>query len=486
MASEKQPNNIELTNSGDRSPEAVSSSDIYIDPVAEKKLLFKLDLVLTPLIGLLYLVSFLDRSNIGNAKIQGMPEDLKLVGSQFNVATSIFYITYCLFETPMALLLKIIRPSRMIPCAVIAWSLCTIFTCFVQNYAGLVAVRLIMGACEAGLFPSLNLYLTMVYKREEQSKRLSYLFTAAAVSGAFGGLIAYGISHMDGVGGYAGWRWLYILEGVFSILVAILVYFTLPDDPKLAWFLNEEERALVRTRQEITARYRGSEEFDWAETRKAARDPKVWLSALIQFCADISLYGFSTFLPAIIRAMGYSSVHAQLLTVPVYLFGSFTFIVVAIIADRTKKRFGILLVMSIVMIIGYILFLSVTKVGVLYFATFLIAAGVYIGPGLNLGWLNINVAGHYKRATAVGIQQSLGNLGGVVAGQIYYQAPRYWVGYGTSVGAMFIAVIGYVIMYIHLKRLNAERDRVEQTPGADASKFAGKTGDEELEYRYQF
>ena len=144
----------------------------------------------------------------GNVKVAGMPEDIGASADQFSTAVSIFYATYVAFETPAALLLKKLTPRFMLTTLCVIWSLTTLFTGFVTSIAGLYVSRLILGACEAGLFPSLNLYLTMVYRREEQAKRVSYLFMCTALSGAFGGLLAYGLLQMDGVAGKAGWRYI--------------------------------------------------------------------------------------------------------------------------------------------------------------------------------------------------------------------------------------------------------------------------------------
>lgn len=138
-----------------------------------------------------------------------MPEDINASESQFSTAVSIFYVTYVLFEAPWAVLMKKLTPRNILTCLCIVWSLTTIFTGFIESVGSLYATRLILGACEAGLFPCLNLYLTMVYRREEQAKRVSYLMSCAAISGAVGGLLAYGLLHMDGIGGKAGWRYFF-------------------------------------------------------------------------------------------------------------------------------------------------------------------------------------------------------------------------------------------------------------------------------------
>lgn len=248
-----------------------------IDPAEESKLLAKLDLFFVPVIMAVYLSCFLDRSNIGNVKVAGMPEDINATTEEISTAVSIFYATYVLVEAPWAIALKKITPRLLMTGLCVVWSLTTIFSGFITNIGGLYAARLVLGACEGGLFPGLNLYLTMVYKRAEQARRVSYLFVCTALSGAFGGLLAYLILKMDGVGGYAGWRWVYIIEGLFSMVVAVMVWFGLPNDPSNAYFLNEREKELMRIRADQRAQYMGSEEFSWEEVLITLRDPKLWL-----------------------------------------------------------------------------------------------------------------------------------------------------------------------------------------------------------------
>lgn len=136
----------------------------------------------------------------------GMPQDIGASPGQWSTAISVFYATYVVFEAPWSVSMKKLKPRNILTGLCFVWSLVTIFTGFIQNVASLYATRLLLGCCEAGLFPCLNLYLTMVYRREEQAKRVAYLLSCAAISGAVGGLLAYGILQMDGVAGKAGWR----------------------------------------------------------------------------------------------------------------------------------------------------------------------------------------------------------------------------------------------------------------------------------------
>ncbi|KAF6816382.1 MFS transporter [Colletotrichum sojae] len=468
---------VDRTDSNNNDTTAIES----IDPAAERKLLLKLDAFFVPIIMLVYLTCFLDRTNIGNVKVAGMPEDIGASPQEFSTAISIFYATYVLFEPPWTIMMKWMTPRILLTSLCVIWSLSTIFSGFITNVGGLYAVRLVLGACEAGLFPALNLYLTMVYKRDEQAKRVSYLFVCTAIAGAFGGLLAYSILKMDGVAGYAGWRWVFIIEGVFSIIIAPIIWWGLPNDPGNAYFLTAEEKRMMKVRGIQRAQYMGSEEFSWEEVKIAMLDPKMYLSGLIQFCQDILLYGFSTFLPSIIVSMGYTSIEAQYLSIPVYIFGGIAFLAVAFVSDRMCVRGPFVFLANIPGILGYILIICPTSNGVKFFGTFLCAVAVYNGPGLNLTWLNVNIAPHYRRATAIGMQLAIGNSAGIVAGQIYRTAP-YLLGNAFSVGALGLAQLLVVIKWLYIRRCNEMKRKIASGEMEDKRKV--KTGDWELDFHY--
>jgi MFS family permease len=213
-----------------------------------------MDVRLIPMLALLYLLSFLDRSNIGNAKIQGMDVDLELSGTEYSLCATVFFFTYCAFEIPSNLLLKRFRPSVWLPSIMVAWGTVMTLMGLVQDYHGLLIARVFLGIAEAGLYPGVAYYLTMWYCTEELAFRQGLFFSAASMAGAFSGLLAYAIAQMDGVAGYAGWRWIFILEGILTVVVAIAAFFLLHDFPDTASFLTTEEKAWVVHR----LKYQGS------------------------------------------------------------------------------------------------------------------------------------------------------------------------------------------------------------------------------------
>jgi hypothetical protein len=189
------------------------------DAARTKKLLRKTDKVLLPFLALLYLLSFLDRTNIGNARLANLEEDLHMEGLDYNIAVAVFFPFYVAAEIPSNMAMKRWRPSIWIPSIMVAWGIMTVMLGVVKNFGGLLAVRCLLGLAEGGLFPGVTYYITMWYKRHECGLRMAIFFSAATAAGAFGGLLAYGIMRMDGIAGLGGWAWIFILEGLATFII---------------------------------------------------------------------------------------------------------------------------------------------------------------------------------------------------------------------------------------------------------------------------
>jgi len=457
-----------------------ASLPLVIDTELEKKLVRKLDMYIIPVYMIIYIFSFLDRSNIGNAKVAGMDKDLHLVGSEFNVAVSIFYVTYIVFEVPLVVAFKMVGPRRMVPILVCSWSLVTAFSGFEKSYGALVACRLLLGVCESALFPAFHLYVSMFWKREEIAKRAGMIMVSLALSGAFGGLFAYGVLQMNGLDGVAGWRWLFFIEGAISFGLGIAAYWLLPDSPETAYFLTQEERELARARLVSRGNY---EKFEWAHVKEALTSPMCYLSGAIQLCTNTYIYGISNFLPSIIQGIGYGNLQAQYLTVPVYVCGAVSSFAIAYLSDRYQRRSPFMLFFGLFTLAGYAILLGSKTSGVLYFACFMVTFGGYVLLGLNIVWINGNTGPHYKRATAIGMNQTLGNIGGIIAGQIYLskEAPYYVTGQAVSLVACGLAWCGVFVMLFYLRKINAQKEKLVQEGAIDTKK-----GDQSIHFRYQY
>lgn len=250
--------------------------DVYLDPVLQKRILRKLDTRLAPLFCALYFLSYLDRSNIGNAAITGLEDQLNLTGSQYSTAVSVFFATYVVAMFPLVLALRKLKTHRAITIMAGAWSIVTIGTAFVKSYQGLIACRLVLGLCEAGFFPCISLYITMVYNRQEQGLRFAYLYAATSFSGMFGGLLATGITEISRVGGLEAWSWLYIIEGLASLLVVPWAWYGLPEYPAQAKWWTLEEREAMKIREQQRVEYMGTEKLDWKQVRSALTEWRIY------------------------------------------------------------------------------------------------------------------------------------------------------------------------------------------------------------------
>ncbi|KAK8222118.1 hypothetical protein M8818_000288 [Zalaria obscura] len=395
---------------------AEEAATLELDPVREKKLVRKLDLYIIPPVMLLYLLSFLDRVNIGNAVLYGLETDLNLSSTQYQTAVSLLFVTYILSELPSNLILKhYVRPSRWIAFITTAWGIIATLTGICQSYGGLIACRLFLGLVEGGLFPGMAIYLTFFYTKRELALRIGYLFVSAALAGACGGLLAYGIGFMDGVAGLRGWRWIMIIEGLPTFVLGIVCWWYLADDPETAFYLTEEERRMMLVRR---GRQLGQTDvFDWADVRKGLKDWKIWTFSFAQFGGDTMLYGYSTFLPTIIRNIEpqYSSEMVQVLTIPCYALGAITYLVVARISDWKQMRGPFACALGLVSIVGYAMLISDSSSGVHYAGCFLVAMGLYVVVGIPLAWLPSNNPRYGKRTTGTGLQLTIGNTSGIMA-----------------------------------------------------------------------
>lgn len=182
------------------------------DAKAEAKLRHKMDLMLVPTVALLYLFCFIDRANIGNARLAGFEADLGLVGYDYNFILSVFYIAYIIFEIPSNMLCKIIGPGWFIPGISLGFGICSICTAFVHNRAECAGVRFVLGIFEAGMLPGIAYYLSRWYRRRELALRLAMYVVMAPLAGAFGSLLASAILKLDSVGSLHTWRMIFAIE----------------------------------------------------------------------------------------------------------------------------------------------------------------------------------------------------------------------------------------------------------------------------------
>ncbi|KAF2093933.1 MFS general substrate transporter [Rhizodiscina lignyota] len=458
--------------------------------INEKSLLRKLDLKLLPAVSILYLLSFLDRSNVANARIEGLTTDLHMTGNQYLTGLTLYFVGYVIFEIPCNIILKRTTPKFWLPTLTIAWGIVATLMGITQNLAGFFVVRFFLGMTESGLFPGTVYYFSMFYKRKERQYRVALFFSAASLAGAFGGILAWGIAHMDGVAGQRGWRWIFILEGIATVLVAATAYYFISNYPQNANFLSDDEKSFIHERLKADSDATRDERFNWRNVSKAFTDPKCYLYCLAFHTMSLPLYTLSLFLPTIITDLGFSAAKAQLLTVPPYALATILTISFAVISERVGRHAPFIILSSSLGIIGYIILLTnpdpTHRPGVSYAGTFFAAAGIYPSTALVLSWPANNVSGQTKRATANAMQISIGNLGAVLGTQLYRPAwsPRYFVGHGMALAYMCANVVVVLITWWVLSKENKRKELAEAREGLQVTDDEEWHGDEDLRWRF--
>ncbi|OCH84458.1 MFS general substrate transporter [Obba rivulosa] len=462
-----------------------------LTPEQERRLWRKIDMRIMPIVTIMYLCSFLDRGNIGNAKLQGLTTQLDLTGNKYNIALTMYFIPYCLFECPANLVLKKFRPSKWLPGITLVWGTIMTLMGLVKNYPQLVGLRILLGVTEAGLFPGVVYFLTLWYPRHMLQLRVGIFYGGATVAGAFSGLLAFGISFMSGTAGMLGWSWIFILEGIATVIVGVIAFFVLVDFPATAAFLTPEERAYVIWRKKYDNSSVGEEEnFETRHLWAAFTDWQVWLQILVYMSVITPLYGISLFLPSIINGFGFDTAISQLLTVPPYVFATIVLLIFAVWSDAKKIRSPFIVAGLVMCLVGFAINIADVAIGAKYFGTFLVVAGSYAAfPGV-VAWLGNNLSGHYKRGVGMAMHIGIGNFGGAIASNIYrsQDAPRYVLGHGIElmfVGIGFIALPITVLLY---RRINAARDRAQLEAKANGITYSPeelrRMGDRAPDFRY--
>jgi sugar phosphate permease len=305
-----------------------------------------------------------------------------------------------------------------------------------------------------------NYYLSCWYKGSEIGVRTAVFFSAAALAGSFGGLLAAAIALMEGIGGRPGWAWIFILEGLATVFVGGFCWWMVFDWPETASFLTPEDRIRVQRRILADKQSRTAEDFDKRHIYAALYDWKTYGYMVIYMGCLVPLYAFSLFLPTILRGMKYEGTQAQLLSVPPYAVAAVLTILVGFFADKTRWRGYCNIATVTVGIIGFVMLIATDNPKIQYAGTFLGAAGIYPTIPNTLSWVVNNTEGSLKRAFVLGMVVGWGNLNGVVSSNIYLvrESPRFWSGHGVVLGYQILFLLGGSI-FMHFALIAENKNR---------------------------
>jgi len=404
---------------------AHAATDLYgnplvtFDPVAEAKLRRKIDWYIVPTVALLYMFCFIDRANIGNARLAGFERDLGLRGYQFNILLSVFYVSYIVFEIPSNIACKYFGPGKWIPFISFGFGLLSLCTAFVKTFGQAAAVRFLLGVFEAGMLPGIAYYLSRWYRKSELAFRLALYIVTAPLAGAFGGLLASAILKIDSIGSVRTWEMIFLVEGIITCILSIIGYFTLTDRPETARWLSEEEKilAIARVKSENVGATEVLDKLDTPKLLRGIFNPNTLAISFIFLLDNITVQGLAFFLPTIVTSIypTRSVIARQLQTVPPYVVGAFFTLLFPYLASRYNKRMFFFVVSAPLMMIGYIIFLATESKSARYGATFLIASGAFSFGSLTNAQVSANVLSDTARASGIGMNVMMGNFGGLIS-----------------------------------------------------------------------
>ncbi|EFR01062.1 hypothetical protein MGYG_04065 [Nannizzia gypsea CBS 118893] len=457
----------------DLSKAVVSPADVDVDEEfsrqEQRKIIHRIDARLVVICGVGYLVSLMDRTNTSVAAIAGMSKDLGLkIGFRYSIIVLVFFVTYIVAQPIATIAIRKIGPRLFISVIVFTWGIILIGFGFVKDWQQMAGLRALLGFLEAGFFPGTVYLLSTWYCRHEVQKRYSVFYIIGAVAGSLSGILAFGLSQMEGLQGIRGWRWIFIMEGVISILVAFLSYIFLidfPDRASGAWgFLNEKELAFVIRR---VNRDRGDvhvEPFTLGRFLRPALDLKIWGFAMIFFCSTTVTYAIAYFLPIILAdGLGFGVGESQCLIAPPYAFAAIVMYTSAYIADKYRMRAPVIAVNSLITLIGLPMVGFGKGNALRYAGVFLATAGANANIPSAMAYQANNIRGQWTRALASATLVGFGGIGGIAGSLVFrsQDAPEYIPGIWAAITSQLVLLLTVAVMSWHFWRSNKKADRGE-------------------------
>lgn len=330
----------------------------------------------------------------------------------------------------------------------------------------------------------------MWYRRHEAQRRFSFFFNSTTLAGAFGGLLAAAIGKMNGLRGYSGWRWIFLIEGGLTVLVSFFFYFWLPDFPEQAKWLADDERAYVAAKLRLDqGRAALDRKITLRDIANVFKDYKVIVAGFMYLGLIVPAYGYAYFAPSIISSYGYGPIQTQLRSVPPWAAAFGFSMMCAYASDKLKHRFVFALFPTGIAIAGFSILRAVHRdTDVQYAALFLAAMGAYTAMPVIVCWFNMNLGGHHRRAVGSAWQVSFGNLGGIVAAFVFEQQKGakadFNIGYSACIAFCCVTVVACCVYGFGCWKAN--KDRRESTRSVEhlTPEQQDELGDLNPSYRY--
>ncbi|KAI9740431.1 MAG: hypothetical protein M1834_005011 [Cirrosporium novae-zelandiae] len=454
-----------------------------------RRVLWKIDLTILPLVTATVVLAAVDKVIISNAAIYGMKTDAHLVGNQFSWVGSIFYFGYLLFEWPAGLLIQRLPVAKFYAGTVLGWAILMMCTAATHNFAGLASVRFVMGMLEAVVFPATAIITVMWWSTKEQPIRVAFWFNQ--FSSVFSGIISYGIGHTHTA--LHPWRLLFLVLGAFSVLWACVLYFFLPDSPVNCRYMSDREKYICLDRVKDNNTGVEDKTLKWYQVRECLLDPKTWLLALFSCAQNIPNGGLVTFAAIIVSGLGYSSLVTTLLGIPTGVLATAWQLILSFITARIpNSRCIIIAIANLVPITCAVLMWklpSTNKHGLLaaYYVFYTYWAPYVLSTSLPMA----NTSGHSKKVTMNAIFFLAYCIGNILGPQVFRSsdAPSYSHGYAGLLACVIVAICsisGYGLL-CHFENKKRDREQgVRLESEAAEGAFSDLTDKEKKSFRYTY
>ncbi|RAL08057.1 MFS general substrate transporter [Aspergillus homomorphus CBS 101889] len=439
----------------------------------ERRILHRVDRRLIVMLGFLHTVSLIDRGNLGTASVAGMTKQLHLVGMRYSIIAVAFFPPYICFQALGPVLVRRLGPVRYLSGVCLVWGAVMLSAGFVESWSQLVGVRIVIGALEAGFFPAAIYLISTWYTRFEIQKRYALFYLLGCVASAFTGLLSYGITFMNGLGGLTAWRWIFVIQGLITCVLAAIAYFVLIDFPdrmmhKQNRFLSHREYEIVMRRIDNDRSDATLEAFNLKMYLGAGVDINIWGFGLIYFCSTTTAYALSYFLPIIFqKGMGFSTGVSLCLFAPPYAAAGIVMMAASWVGDRYRIRGPIILFNAMLSLIGLPLMGFTEGIAPRLVGCFFTTIGANGNIPAAMAYQANNVRGQWKRAICSAIFVGLGASGGMTGSLVFrsQDAPNYRPGISTCIGLTGLSIVLVALLSLRLHYLNKKVDRGELVIG---------------------
>ncbi|KAL2165666.1 hypothetical protein VTG60DRAFT_4049 [Thermothelomyces hinnuleus] len=472
MADEKQIANLAKSQTSSRSDDEGQELLTWTED-EEKALVRRLDVLVMPLLILGFFALQLDRGNIGNALTDNFLQDVGITQFQFNIGQQLLSAGIVLLEVPSNIILYRIGPAVWIGAQIVAWGLVATFQAFQKGLGPYLVTRLLLGLCEAGFIPAGLFTITRWYKRDETSKRFSFYFIGNMTAASCSGLVAYGILHMRGIAGLGGWQWLFLIEGLFTVLVGALFIALFPPSPGnpvsllgIRYFSEREVQILQqRVLRDDMTKIQPRQNVSWDEVKATFTNWRLLPHFLIAVLGIAPAQTMGSYAPSLVVSFGYDRLKANAMV----SIGSWILIVTNVawgfIADKTRLR-GLMVFLGVLFLWGLTLgnrLLVESPNGKLRFGVLTAAIAFQVTfHAVNGSWLALNARTAGERSVTMAILIMGANLSGIIGSQIFQaeDAPLYKTGWTVIMALVSVALLMSVVANLQYWLLNRFKKRV--------------------------